>query len=159
MVQHTHPARRGFTLIEMIAVLVIVGILSAMAVPRFGDAMVRRQAEAAALRIATDIRLARRQALQTATSVTLAFNPVRPSYVIVGMPSLNDPKSDYSVDLTREPYRVQIAKLDSGVKDALVYDGYGLPTSGDFTLVLQAGAQSRTITVDKTVGDPVITEE
>lgn len=64
----------GFTLIETLVVLLIAGIMAALAAPAFNAQMERRRIVAAAEAIASDLRWARGEAIKRNADVTVAFD-------------------------------------------------------------------------------------
>ncbi|MEP7384587.1 MAG: type II secretion system protein [Gemmatimonadota bacterium] len=65
-------ARRGFTLLELIVVLIMVGIIAAMAVPRLNYEKYR--ADAAMRTVRTILQGAQRNAIMRQTNVVVAFD-------------------------------------------------------------------------------------
>jgi type IV fimbrial biogenesis protein FimT len=57
-------AQRGFTMIELMVVVVLVSIILALAVPSFTDTLARKRMEGVASELATDIQYARSEAAQ-----------------------------------------------------------------------------------------------
>jgi type IV fimbrial biogenesis protein FimT len=53
----------GFTIIELMTVIIIVGILAVLAIPAFGDQLARRRLEGATTDLSTDLQFARSQAV------------------------------------------------------------------------------------------------
>jgi type IV fimbrial biogenesis protein FimT len=62
---------RGLTLVELLVVMVVIGILSALVGPSFVGLLARRAVQAAASDIASDLRVARSEATKRSTSVTV----------------------------------------------------------------------------------------
>ncbi|WP_397536090.1 Tfp pilus assembly protein FimT/FimU, partial [Roseateles sp.] len=60
-------ALRGFTLLEVAAVMAITGIVLAMAVPSYANFAARQQLRAAGESLALDLRLAREESLRGAS--------------------------------------------------------------------------------------------
>lgn len=73
-----HP-QQGFTLVEMMVVVAIVGVMSAFAVPEFSRMVARNDVKEAARQIAVTIQTARMLAMNTNTAVT-----IQPQLVLVG---------------------------------------------------------------------------
>ena len=53
----------GFTIVELMITLVVVGILAVLAIPAFGDQLARRRLEGAATDMSVDLQYARTQAV------------------------------------------------------------------------------------------------
>lgn len=62
---------RGFTIIELMTVVVLVGVLLALAVPSMSGFLQRRAVVAASEQFVSDMRLARSEAIKRAASVTV----------------------------------------------------------------------------------------
>lgn len=74
---------RGFTLMEAMIVLVIIGIAAALAVPNMSGWMQRRQLNTETRRLASNLQLAKSEAVTRNQMVMLDFNSDRDGYSVV----------------------------------------------------------------------------
>ena len=149
----------GFTLVELVFVMVLMAIVAGMALPRYANFLAHRRAEAAANRIASDIALAQRQAKFASSARTVTFDLAANSYTLVGIPHPDHPSQPYVVAMSDEPYAAVIVSADFGGDSTVVFNGYGMPdTSG--SVVVRVGGYARTITVAADVArfQPIIIE-
>ena len=82
-------------------VVLIVGILAAVAAPRYLDTLANYRADATVKRIVADLQLAKRRAQQTSTSQTIEFYVVDNRYEITGMNDLDRSNKVYEHRLGR----------------------------------------------------------
>ena len=143
---------RGFSLLELVIVIVIVGMLAAVAIPRFASAAVRQRADAAARRVVADLTLARRHAEQSSAEQTVIFEVGAGRYRLLGYIDPDRPGSEYEVRLDREPYQAAIVAADFDGNAHVTFDGYGLPNAGG-SVVLRVGDEVRTVTLDSQTGE------
>ncbi len=123
--------RNAFSLAEMLVVLIIIGMLSAVAVPRYAQASARQRLEGAVRRVVTDLNRVSDRARISSTSITVWFDLVTHTYRINAIEDLDHPGNIYTVDLSDEPYQAKIIAADFGGVARLRYDGYGdIVTSG-----------------------------
>ncbi len=76
---HTRRERRGFTIIELLAVVMIVGIMMAVMLPKFRISE-KTEVQLAGIQLAQDIDIARTRALSTREQVRVAFNGTTRKY-------------------------------------------------------------------------------
>ena len=82
-----HVPRRGFSLIEILIVIVMISLVSLVAIPRFSAGNGRRNMESARLRVAAALTTARQAAIQKGRTVTFALKANRVT-VVSGADSL-----------------------------------------------------------------------
>lgn len=145
----TAPRSTAFTLIELLVVVAIIGLLGAIALPRFSGSITHRRAQAAARRIAADLELASRQAVHSSSSKTVTFTGN--SYTLAGVGHLDRSGRDYQVDLSAEPYQASIVAVDFDGDAEVIFDIFGVPDSGGSVLV-QVGHWQREVTLDAETG-------
>jgi len=138
----TFPRHRcAFSLIELVVVVAILGVIAAVAVPRFSDAASGQRAEMAALRLTSDLAMVRELARAQSRSITVTFDPANVSYAIKG-------DSATVVSLAREPYGLTWlqASFGEGGASELTADGYGRWTAAG-TAKVYAGSRMVSISV------------
>lgn len=113
----------GFSLIELVVVVVVLGAVFAVAAPRYSRGDVARRADLAADRISRDIRLAERDAWHRGVVRELVFDVASDTYRIVGM--VDGTGKPYVVDLSAAPYRLSVESADFGGEARIVLDGRG----------------------------------
>jgi general secretion pathway protein H len=156
--RRTHPGNlrsAGFTLIELVIVVMIAAVMTGIAVGRYGQALARYRADSAARRIVADLALARSEAKTTGSNVTVSFDPVSNQYQISTIPGLNNAASGYSVALGETPYHSSLVSAVLGGDAAVVFNGHGVPDSGG-TVVVQSGATERTVSLSADTGRATI---
>lgn len=142
----TSCTRCAFTLLELLTVVVILGVMSAIAIPRFGDFSHGMSLDAAERQVLVDIERARRRAIESSASVTVAFRPVQDAYFINALPSLDRSDQTYSVRLAEEPYGVDLVSADFAGTTNLTFNAYG-EALYDGTVTFSLADRTRTVTV------------
>jgi type II secretion system protein H len=80
--QNRFRAERGFTLMEMVIVAVVIGVISAMAVPSFLSYMPKLRVKSAARDIVSQMRLARSRSVAERKPYGVYFDLVNNRYVV-----------------------------------------------------------------------------
>lgn len=145
------PVRQGFSLIELTLVTVIVGIVAAMAVPRYADALARYRADAAAQRVVANLERAQTLAQSSSRDVTVWFRVHLDILEITDRAGTYDGELEYQTQLGKDPYHADLVSADFGGNHFLVFGGYGQPNSGG-TATLAVGGLTRTVTLDPHTG-------
>ena len=148
---NTPGVRLGFSLLELVLVLVIVSALAGVAAPRYANSISRYRADLAAQRVAADLSQARRHALTTGAAETVTFTPASEQYQIAGLQSMDRSADDYVVSLSASPYRADLVSASFGGNATVVFDAYGVPDDGG-QIVVQAGHFQKTIVLDADSG-------
>ena len=149
------PAVKGFSLVELVMVIVIMVIVGAIAVPKYANALANHSADAAAARVVADLTLARNSARLGSRQVTVTFGTPANTYLISIIGGLNDSTKSYSTDLGGEPYRATLASVSFGGGTSVTFDGFGAPgTAG--TVVVQVGSAQRTLVLDVESGNAAV---
>jgi prepilin-type N-terminal cleavage/methylation domain-containing protein len=158
--RHNQPhaiQQTGFSLIEVMIVVVIIGAMATVAVPRYANSLARYRADAAARRITADLSLAQTAARQASTTRQVSFDTGNDTYQLPGVTPLHGPGDNliYYVDLKESPYQAQITSATLGADAILIFDGYGNPDS-DGTVVIQVGTEQRQVVINAETGEATV---
>lgn len=149
----THDS--GFSLLELLLVLAIMAVLTAMAVPRYAASAIRYRADLAAHRIILDFALAQSDAKAASSSRTVVFSIGADSYEIPQLSALDGAAGTYVVDLSERPYEASIVSADFNGLNQVTFSGWGIPSGGG-TVVLSVGAEERKVTVEAVTGKATV---
>ncbi|XHC25877.1 MAG: prepilin-type N-terminal cleavage/methylation domain-containing protein [Phycisphaerales bacterium] len=139
----------GFSLVELVVVMLILGVIAAIAAPRFGHASTTFRLEAAINKIEADLKYAAQMARAQSRTVKVTFDPDTDSYTITGVDGPLDGVANYTVNLAEPPYEVQIAdvRFTLGTSSTFRIDGHGAPINTG-VIRIELGPNARLIGVE-----------
>ena len=156
---HSQPRSPAFSLTELAAVIAIIGILAALAIPRFANAAAHQRAEAAARRVAADLKLMQRSAKASSLPHRVRFLTNTDRYVVeyttdgtlwIGIADSDQPARRYEVDLGMPPYEVSVVAVTSN--GLVECDSFGTQRS-NFGVTFRSGAQWLAMKVARDTGE------
>lgn len=141
--------RRGFSMIELVMVLAILGVFAGVASVRLANSAERARVEAAARRIVNTIDDARSRARTHSADCKVLFSTSPAGMEIKGVSS-SAAELD-RIPLHAAPYRIELKTQDLSGDDSLEFDRYGRPKSGG-RLLVKSGHHQRVVVVDPETG-------
>lgn len=138
---------RGFTMIELMVVVSIVAVLAAVATPSFKDFILGQRVKSAAFDLASNLLLARSEAIKRNTDVTLA--PVDTSAGWVGGWKATFSAASVTTTLVEQAAYPSLTLTGPSSPASVVYQGSsGRPSAGKATFSITGGSAARCVTVD-----------
>ena len=146
----------GFSIIELVLVMAILGILSAITVPKIGNIISDINEKAVSERIIEDLSYLRNLAVSSHDTTWMVVNQAQNQYGLYVGPDagsrvlLADPQSGdtFILDLDSAYNNISISSVNFGGGSEISFNWWGTPSSGG-SIVLNS---SRTITVVSETG-------
>ena len=144
------PSKSGFSLIELILIISIIGLVTAIAFPRLGSIVNDVRTKAVSERLVEDINYLRSYAISHHDTTWLVVEPAQNRYALFVGPSavsralIPDPNTSEldTLDLDIEYEGVSISSANFGGSSEVSFNWWGTPSAGG-SIVLG----SRTVTL------------
>jgi prepilin-type N-terminal cleavage/methylation domain-containing protein len=145
--------RRGFTLIELTLVIATIAVLSAIAIPKYAQAVNRYRVDLAAKRVVADFAMARAAARASGAGQVVDFSTPANGYTLTGLRAADGRSGHYVVRLDAEPFKVTISEVAFGdpasPAQSVRFTRYGTPeVSGG--VVVSSGGYQKAVLLDVT---------
>lgn len=150
--QHRH---RGFTMLEMVITMLVLGIMAAVTLPRFLQSLDHYRADAAARQLQADLQLAQRTARTTGSAESISFDVTGHRYSFSSLADPNRGANVYTVDLADAPYYCSLSTVAFADRPSITFDGYGFPNAAG-KITVASGDEVRTLSLDGATGQILV---
>jgi type II secretion system protein H len=141
--------RHGITLVELVMVALIMGMVGAVAIPRFANVLRYRKLDLASRRVMADLRLARMQAIHDSADRKVIFDFAANRYSVPQYAGTADTRT---VQFGTGHTEGLTLAGTPGPSLEVVFTRLGVPTAGAATVKVADGTQQAVITVSGTTG-------
>lgn len=159
--------QRGFTLLEAVLVLLILGVVAAIGLPEMASVVVEQRLDATARELAANLRSAQDLAVASAHEHAVMFNTAANSYVVISVTAVTPFFLSGDVvmhPLTKRPWETSAGRYGARMVHAansqsrswIRFDATGAAQSA-LTVVLACGARQRTLRAE--IGTGLISVE
>lgn len=148
-------SQRGIALIDLVLAVLIVGILAAVATPRFFASLDSHRSLAAARKVAADLQFARQRAIAGSREQIVRFTLSTSTYSMDGIADPANASGDWTVRLAESPWLATVSSITAGNGGVLRFNHLGLPDRAGNIVVARGGSQ-RTVTVDGSTGKATV---
>ncbi len=124
--------RSGYTLLEIIIVVVVAGLIAMLGLPQFGETVRRLEMDGAAQQLASDLRRARIDAMRRNASVYVAKKD----------------SATYEIQYVGDRKLPSDVVFDGSSPDTVRFASFGLTLTGPVTYTLSRGGYSTTVLVE-----------
>ena len=143
-----HLRHKGFSLLEMLLVVSILGIIAVIAVPRYAETVAQRDLDIAAQQMVTDLRWSIQMAANSTDTTIVKINFINASpygYTIV---------QGAAETVIKPTYRFPTTIFFPNTQNAVSFNVYGRPADGnDVTITLRnTRTQSKVVIMDHLTG-------
>jgi len=140
--------RSAFSLIELVVAMLVLGILAAVAAPRFAAQLQHHRLEMAVRRVIVDLEAAQSLAYHADAPRTVSFTTGANGYRINGLLDPDRPQdADYNVFLNQSPYHCTLGAVSFSGGTSVTFNGHGLPDHGG-SIQIRSGNLLRTVTIE-----------
>lgn len=157
-VRHNRNRRNAFTLLDLTITILILGIVAAIALPKFAQSLDQIRVDSAARFIAADLNYARHRAQISSQNVPVNFTTSPAGYSLPTTPHLNRSGASYAVNLADAGYNVTLSLSLQG-NSSVTYNPFGLPLAGtplsamsSGTITVTSGTKAKTVTISPQTG-------
>ena len=141
---------------ELILVLVLISVMAAIALPRFGGAQAHMTGLSAARRIVAEIEWIRSEAMRLQETKLIWFRTALNKIDMSELEDPNHPGKSYVIELAQEMPGVKLISASFGDEpNKLRFDAWGVPEDGG-DVVIGVGNETWTINVDADTGRATI---
>jgi len=141
MVSGHRTTRYAFSMIEMVLIVVIMGIIVAIAAPRFADAGSGRRRNAAMNAIQRDVETVQLRAKATGKMHTIVFYPDEEMYVAFEGTDIKREAIVLARELDAQPLGVELSRTDIGGDNNIVVSVFGELEKGFRVRVIDDGIE------------------
>lgn len=136
----------------MAVVFLVVGIISAVALPRWSDYLASYRATAAAQQIAADLARTQSLAYSSSSKRAIAFDISLNRYQIIGLIDPDKPSTTYTIDLNAAPFCAVLVSANFAGQSQLSFNGFGQPIEGGGTIIVRSGNVQKSVVIDADSG-------
>ena len=144
----------------MLIVVLIIGIIAAIAIPKYADALDYYRAEGAAKRIQRDLLFARTAARAGSKSVTVTFQTGANRYELLGRTNPDRPGESHVVQLANTGYPASLTTVNIDGGASITFDMHGRPFAGtgtttpmsSGTILVTSGGRQKSVVIEPVTG-------
>ncbi|MBL9120343.1 MAG: prepilin-type N-terminal cleavage/methylation domain-containing protein [Phycisphaerae bacterium] len=140
--------RRGATLLELIITIAVIGIIAAIAAPRFARAQDGASLDAAARRLVAELGAIRQRAMISRTAAVVTLSVDGGKVRVGGIDTTGLSCAGGGFDLGVSPYGAAVVKTNFA-GEMFTIDAYGA-LAAEGTIAIARGDATRTITITRT---------